>query len=226
MIISAMVVLGWIIFVLPTVNVSVSFYVYGVIILFYNEFFRKDFSHYRVKINNWKVSLYIVLFLICWNYFSVIAMTPIVGFDPQHLLQRDKVRLMAILYNTPIVFIQAVGEEYVKMSIFLGCFALLPIPRRYKMLMATAISAVVFGVVHYVAWGWNCVIPIILGSIPTYFIFYYIRSLNLVILAHFFTNMITIVILLEGYGEQLFVAFVILMVMFLAYPFLYRNTKV
>jgi hypothetical protein len=149
-----------------------------------------------------------------------------VGFDPQHIWQREKIPLSSLLYIVPTIFIQATGEELFKMAIFLGCCTLLPVPKRFKIILSLGTSAVIFAGVHFVAWGWNCVLPIMIGSIPSYLVFYYFRNLNLTIWAHILTNLISLAIILEGYGEDFFWVIIVMLILTLVYLSAYYRKKI
>ncbi len=83
----------------------------------------------------------------------------------------------------------AIGEEFLKLLMFLALFNLITFgPRSSRILIATLMAAFIFGHLHIFSYELTAGIRIMIGAIPTFYLMLYYRSILPLIIEHFFMD--------------------------------------
>ncbi|WP_141527879.1 CPBP family intramembrane glutamic endopeptidase [Priestia megaterium] len=90
------------------------------------------------------------------------------------------------LDSLTILPIIGIGEELLKLVIFLGLFSLIPGNKLVRFYGALLLVSFFFGFLHSFGYPITAVIPIFLGAIPTIFVTIYYKSVIPAILEHIF----------------------------------------
>ncbi|MBC9786277.1 CPBP family intramembrane metalloprotease [Heliobacterium chlorum] len=108
-----------------------------------------------------------------------------------------------IQYNLLLLPFIAIGEELMKVIIFLGIASLLPLPNNYRTPVAVVLAALIFGLFHAIHYSLAYTIPVFVGAIPYFVFFLLFRSIIPLIIAHFIHDGIGFLFHLETVGFPL-----------------------
>ncbi|MFQ6583335.1 CPBP family intramembrane glutamic endopeptidase [Priestia megaterium] len=140
--------------------------------------------------------------------------------DPQGLAGTtlSKQEYFEHLMILPVI---GIGEELLKLTIFLGLFSLLPGNKLVKFFGALLLVSFSFGFLHSFGYPITAVIPIFLGAIPTIFATIYYRSIIPAILEHIFWDGFTFTF---QYNNN-FMVFIMMILMIFFFVQIFRNKE-
>ncbi|MFW5962044.1 MAG: type II CAAX prenyl endopeptidase Rce1 family protein [bacterium] len=173
---------------------------YALLILICLIFGQKEIKDYINKIESWKKTISIsFLLLIVMGIFAAVGVVFIGNVrDPQGIMdvQITIVELLQVLSILPGV---AIGEELLKVLIFLGFISIFKLKWRARVFLAVIISSFFFGYLHVVHYPFTAMIPIAVGSIPSFLFLLYYKSIIPLILAHFLWDTLSFMMRINSY---------------------------